>query len=440
MIFSAAIFLAAGTASLSDRTEKKTLQRVEDPVVMECKDMGPLFGSAVDTLALMARSGEAWSPIPFQVDQKKPDGSYAFTSGPEASPDPNPNLDANDELVFMAKGSGDRAEDGKWPEGAKTVMEIALTDPKNGQKGWVYLARFSSGAPRSSDDYIKLFIDKAANRRGVRTYEYVGSSPMDGIAIDYLAANTAADGRPGKDVLDRLKIRGELIFPGGIIIPIKVDEMMKGEDRAYIDGPVRVLQLSRGYLKLAGISVKGTGDMVIKFYVNYNSFPVHIKSPELPSFLKGLMPKVRLKAFLDFNPDIKGFHSFSPANPYNDRVVLDGVMSAAEKSLDTKTPIDWIGGSGPQGAIVSRLILGKEIVGKYKKKTYYLDDASVSDPPEDHKGVQGLGYMLEGEGEYVMESSFECIIYIKQKLKPENIPEILDILDHPIQVGISKVK
>jgi hypothetical protein len=174
--------------------------------------------------------------------------------------------------------------------------------------------------------------------------------------------------------------------------------------------------------------------------VNYNSFPVHIKSPEMPNFLKGLMPKVRLKAFLDFNPYIKGFHSFSPANPYNDGVVLDGAMSAAEKNLDTKTPIDWIGGSGPQGAIVSRLILGKEISGKYKKKTYYLDDASVSDPPEDHKGVQGVGYMLEGEGKIVMESSFECIIYIKQKLKPENIPEILDILDHPIQVSISKVK
>jgi hypothetical protein len=406
---------------------------------MECKDLGPLFGSGMDKLSLMARQGDTWGPIPFQVDQKKPEGSYAFTLGPEASPDPDPNLDANDELVFMAKDCGDRdTED--WPEGAETVMEIELTDPKNDAKGWVYLAGFTGNAPRSPDDYIELVIDKATNRRGVRTYEYVGSSPMEGIAIDYIAARTAAGGKEGKDVLDRLKIRGEMVFPLGVTVPISADEMMKGKDRAYIDGPVRVLQLSEGYLELGGINIRGTGYMNVEYYVNYNSFPVYMETPDIPDFLKGLMPRMRLKAFFDFNPDIKGSHCFSPANPYNEDVVLDGSMSAAEQSLDTETHIDWVAGFGPQGAIVSRLIMGEEVGDKYKKKTYYMDDASISDPPEDHQGIQGVGYLLEGEGEYVREYSFESIIYFKSELKPENVHEILDILDHPIKVSVTKVK
>jgi hypothetical protein len=431
--------MIAATTPLSALAEKKTMQRKDDPVVMECKEMGPLFGSPIKELSLMAWRRDSWSPIPFQIDQKKPDGSYAYTQGPEASADPDPNLDADDELVFMAKDSGDRTG-GNLPEGARTVMEIELTDPRNNARGWVYLAGFSGSAPRSPDDYIELFIDKAANRRGVLTYEYVGSSPMEGIAIDYIAARTASDGKEGKDVLDRLKIRGELVFPLGVTVPIKADEMMKGEDRAYIDGPVRVLQLSEGYLELGGINIRGTGYMNVEYYVNYNSFPVYMETPEIPDFLKGLMPQMRLKAFFDFNPDIKGSHCFSPANSYNEDVVLDGSMSAAEQGLDTETHIDWIAGFGPQGAIVSRLIMGEEVSAKYKKKTYYMDDASISDPPEDHQGIQGVGYLLEGEGEYVRKYSFESIIYFKSELKPENVHEILDILDHPIQVEVTKVK
>jgi len=437
-IVAAQILIVAIALPLSAHPVKKTLARIEDPVVMECKDMEPLWGSPIDELSLMVLNNNSWVPIPFQIDQKKPDGMYAFTLGPEAIADPDPNLDANDELVFMVKESGDRAVKGSLPGGGKTIMEIEIVDPENNQKGWVYLARFSGSAPRSPDDYIKLFIDKDKNRRGVSTYEYIGSSPLDRVSIDYLAAQTTSAGEKGENTLDRLKIRGKLIFPGWMSFPIKADEMMKAEDLAYIDGPVRVLQLSKGYLAFGFIKIKGTGYMLSEYYVNHINFPVYMKSPNLPGFLKGLVPGFRLRAFLDFNPNIKGSHSFSAANPFNEDVVLDGKMSTAEKNLDTKTPIDWIAGSGPQGAIVSRLIMGGELGGSIKMTTYYMDDNMVADPPESYKGVQGVGFLLEGD-KYFPEYSFRSIAYFKKELKPEDVKGILDILDHPLKFKVTRV-
>ncbi len=436
------ILFAVMVIPVSLHAESKTLQRVDDPVVMECRDFSALLGAPIDHLSLLAFRKGAWAPVPFQIDQKKPDGNYAFTMGQEASEDPDPNLDANDELVFMVKDTGDSAESGKdtrWPEGAEAVMEIEVTDPKSGQKGWLYLTRFSGEPPRSKEDYIRIEIDEAKGYRRVFTYEYVAGSPLGSVAVDYMA-QTLPDGSQGVDTLDRLKMRGKLIFPGGITIPLNIDKMIKTEDKAYIDGPVRVLQLTDGYMKFLGfVKVRGTGYSTVSYYVNHNIFPVTVKPPKLPWFLKRLLPEFKLAAFLDFNSNVYGSHCFSAANPYNKEVVLDGRMSEAEGKLDTQTPVDWIAGIGPQGAIVSRLILSSEAAG-IKKLTYYIDDDTINDPPEDHPGLAGVGYKLEGTGKYIPIITFQTIIYFKNDLEPEEIGTILDIIDHPVTVTVRQRK
>ena len=116
------------------RAEHKTITRVDDPVVVESSDFDVLFGAPIENLALMALRRDSWEPVPFQIDQKKPDGTYAFTHGPEASKDPDPNLDANDDLVFMVKDTGDRAGTDQMPEKAGAAIELTITDPKNGHR------------------------------------------------------------------------------------------------------------------------------------------------------------------------------------------------------------------------------------------------------------------------------------------------------------------
>ncbi len=133
-------FVIAGLINANFLTANvKTVTRIDDPIVMDSSKFCTLFGKPIDLIALMAWQNDTWKPVPFQIDQKKSDGSYAFANGLNADKDPDPTLDANDELAFMIKDTGDQKKDGIWPNGTQTAIEITLTDPKNGQMGWLWL-------------------------------------------------------------------------------------------------------------------------------------------------------------------------------------------------------------------------------------------------------------------------------------------------------------
>ncbi len=415
---------------------KKTLTRVDDPVVMEGKDFRPLLGQPPDKLSLMALKNGQWCPIPFQVDEKKPDGEYAFTHGPQASRDPEAGLDSNDELVFMAMDTGDRAGQASWPEGAVNSVEIEITDPKNGAKAWAYLFQFSENASRANIDYVHYELDESTKRRKVTTRQYIMASAVNRVAPDFIAWS-GPDGAAGPDILDRLKIRGHFVLPMDVKVDYIFDEWAKSNVEAYIDGPVRVLEYGAGYLDVNGlVQLSGQGYSVISYYDKLMIYPTYI---EVPFDLRGIVKEWPTYGYMDFNKNIYGTHAFSAANPYNPEVVFDGKMSAAEKNLNTTTEIDWVAGFGPQGAMVSRLPKPKEWKG-VKILPYYLDDETAVDKPEDHPGVSGIGYKLLGMeklGKY--STTFYQYYYFKQKLAPEDINQILDIMDHPLTVKTAVV-
>ena len=158
-ILAAGVFLPGALPA-----ETKTLKRVDDPIIIEGREFSSLLHHPIERLSLMARHGDSWAPITFQIDQKKPDGSYIFTGGLEATKNPDQKLNALDELVFMIKDTGDRGAGAKRPEGAETGSEIEITDPINNAKGWVYLFKFSGKAPRSGEDYVRMKIDPVKKR------------------------------------------------------------------------------------------------------------------------------------------------------------------------------------------------------------------------------------------------------------------------------------
>jgi len=417
----------------STATEVKTIKRIHDPVVMDCKQFKPLFGSPINRLALMVLKGDKWAPIPFQIDQKKPDGTYAYASGPGASPDPDPNVDANDELVFMVKDAGDHAG-GAWPNGATFGMEIEITDPKNGQKGWFYLIKFPGKAPRSKADYIRVEVDAAKKYRKVITYEYTMGGSTDRMYPDFMAA-TKPGGGTALDVLDRLKIRGKIVILGGIKIPYKMDSMTKSKDIGYIDGPVRVLHFAQGYLEfIKPFKLKGKGQSVISYYVNHMMWPLII---DVPFNSISIIKRVDTTGYMDFCPTVYGSYPFSAANPYNRNVVFDGKMSDAEKNLDRKTPIAWIAGFGPQGALINRLIIQPK--GATVLLPYFLDDETIKDSPEDCKGTSAVGYKIIGTKKQVRGTVTLQYYYFLSKLKPAEVHKILDILDHPVKVKVKTI-
>ena len=156
-----------------------------------------------------------------------------------------------------------------------------------------------------------------------------------------------------------------------------------------------------------------------------------------------MLPDLEVHGYMDFNENVYQSHPFSEANPFDESVVLDGKMSEAEKQLDRETPIEWIGGSGPQGAIFSRLILPPNLAGQWQKRTYYFDDRTINDPPEEHPGLTGVGYNL-GVATPIREQPggdiFHIYIYYKTDPTPEKASNIIDILDHPVTVEARAVK
>jgi len=78
------------------------------PVVVKGARLPDFLGVPVNALSLWAfdSSSHTWRPVPFQIDERTPSGSYCGSH--------NRLLDGNDELVFMLKDLGDRATEHEW--------------------------------------------------------------------------------------------------------------------------------------------------------------------------------------------------------------------------------------------------------------------------------------------------------------------------------------
>ncbi len=212
-------------------TEAKTLNRDLEPVVIKGADIASLIGTPVQHLFIYTYTGTDWGgQIPFQVDEVTASGSYTTTE--------DGLLDANDEIVFMAKDLGDRA-----PDTASLIMtlpisatwyEIEVSDPTDPtRRGWAYLVRSSELSATFSDDYVGYI---------VVTQHIIASQYELGFATTHFGPNYLALNGSGVDILDRSKLRIDLNAP--IIGPITVTEDDLGAPPAPApvkDGPVRLI-------------------------------------------------------------------------------------------------------------------------------------------------------------------------------------------------------
>ncbi len=437
MIYVQVIACLLAASSFKATASGKSLKRVDDPVVIECGRFAVLNKTPLDRLALMVRSGEAWRPVPFQVDEKKPSGDYAFTRGKRASSDPVAGMDSNDELVFMAADSGDRAMHPPLPERARAAEEIELRDPKTGEKAWVYLVEFEGKAPRSKADYVDFSLDPGRDRWRLVTTEYIMEGNDTFPFPDVIAKNLSSridSAEAGPDLIDRLKTRGKLYGPFNVSVDLMLDTIWKAETKAWIDGPVRVLQSSQGYFGFPVFKLEMGGDTTINYYRNHVVWPMHVAVPVDLGFA---LKKVDLKAYMDFSAGAYGNHCFSDVNEYDEDVVLDGKMSEAEKALNTESPTEWIAGSGPSGGMLCRVEFPPEW-DAVEILPYYLDDKSIEDRPEDVPGVSAAGFDLVGfEKLGPFQGTYYQYFYFKRELSVDDAGTLLDILDNPLELKVN---
>ncbi|HWC14058.1 MAG TPA: CocE/NonD family hydrolase [Actinomycetota bacterium] len=177
---------------------KCTHNKYEDPDVSSAKatNAAGVKGTPIDRLLGYAWDGTTWKQIPFQVDemftrylsnnrsgfafysQTDQHSSYAFDRegfrwtgdyreerpddpmapcvaqpASDVAKDPVAGLDTDDELVFMAKDAGPRADDAAaLPRGVEDSFEVAVTDPISGATSYVYVMKAAEGGPAPAFD------------------------------------------------------------------------------------------------------------------------------------------------------------------------------------------------------------------------------------------------------------------------------------------------
>ncbi len=417
----------------------KTITRIFDPVIMEGKSFPELMGKKIENLRLFTFLEGEFKPIPFQIDEKLPDGSYVLPNlvpgvrkGKDVSTkDEDQGLfDKNDDLIFLVKDIGDRAVRSLWREGYDTGMEIVVTDPLTGGKGYAYLLHFALPPPPSEVDYVKIHIGE--KRITVEAARYTIGSPVNATYFDY-GSRIGADGKKGPDILDRankIRAKAKIRFLR-IGFDFASDEVTKSYPLAWKDGPVRVILRAKQKQDLKIIEVKTSGYAESYFYFNYLIRPTIL---DLPISLGKFLSSFDLYGAIDFTDAIYGAKIYDAVNTQG--TVLDGKMSEAEKALITDVDHGWIMGIHPiMGTMFTRLFFPPEWLKHVKRGSFIVDDETINEEPEDNPGQIKTGYHFGNfvkclvKGRHVYDEHF----YFPEKFKWGDQDKILNISDNPVE-------
>jgi hypothetical protein len=330
------------------------LARPEEPIVISGADVSLLLYEENTSIAAFAWLDGAFQPLPLQIDERGPDGGYF---GDDEYPGV---LDANDELVFMAEDAGEQVAPCCWLEGADAVRtEVAVLDPLDGARGWVYLFT-GHDLPRSPADYVQItgwepfavHTDRYEHR-----YEKGNADILTELRILPPAGN-------GTDMLDRFKIRMKL----GPLTPwlTEADATHSVTKRHSLDGPVRAIH---GYW----VSLGKLLDITHVYYTYYRRMTV-IHNQVNQFWPTGLR---HMAILYDLDPTVSGL-----VTHYDNR----GANPAADA-----TYADTIDGLGPWGVGELGLFvewasptLGSSVIVQDNRdvsgtaRTYYADEAAVN--------------------------------------------------------------
>jgi hypothetical protein len=413
-----AAILAASAAlllALPASSQAQVPGRDADPVILEGAQLPDLLGANPAEIVGFRWTGSAWDQVPVQVDERAAvpynqiynNATCSFTcnftglnevytdSGTWAGADPDPTLDAGDELALMAKDSGPQGP-GTGPAGVApgSRVQLELSDPISGTGGsFVYLYR-SAGTldPSAGEAYVDY--DFSLTSGDYKSTYLIPDGPNpetssvetdyyrhDGITDRWTAQNLEVLGRGSTevDILDGDKHqfapstcgRSERTFTG---------EQDSGEGAFIVNrsGPVRAIRSYYG---------ANSGPFTQKTHIYYeqrSDTRVDLRVHPIPSVM----------SFLDFSPAASGMTYRNPANTGG--ITIDGEPDTPAAS---GAPA-WEQVSGPQGTL--------DIVGRYTTdispitiQHYWYDDST---PDSGHLQCSGDSAAYGSTGSWITSS------------------------------------
>jgi len=371
------------------------LSRPAEPVVLKGADLPMFKGTAPDSLVAFRYEG-GWVQIPIQVDERDM-RSYGeiynfffngfmgeglhelvgeFYTDPNTfmGPDTDPMLDDNDEVVFMARDTGDQVLEIADPPGVVpgSGTEVRVSDPLDGATGYIYLFLSAGGLDPSagqsyvdyqfrlqSGDYRETFAPEGINlESSTASSEYYERTFTSRWLTEVL--RITAPGASGVDILDRRKIRlrpdggtGLCSYEPGTEAGAEEEE---GAFVANKSGPVRGIRSHVGFRSGPEIQQDHF------FYEQREDIVLHWRVHEVlgPFFV-----------FVDYDPAAIGMTYFNNNNTGG--VIIDGVPDSVIPGV-----LRWELVSGSPGS----LAIIQDLVSNFSPNasSYYLDDASPVPP------------------------------------------------------------
>ena len=393
------ILLICGTLTSIVFAQQKTLQRRYVPVVQNLA-APPLFGIAVGEWSAFSYDGSAnvWRSVPFQFDQLTDKGKYDKNSDGIA--------DATDELIFLSKDAGDKAEPWAWLEDGATQqfsrIELEFTDPlQPDEKAWIYLYK-NVDRPAQSVNYLNYSPGPAGTPAAdtIKTNAYVLGHDKNGW-IDYL---TLADG--GVDIIDRFKLR--LAGKGFLIPAYEINEEFveaeTGVDAVdYFPGPVRSYHETKAAILIEKLNLPllpKKSDFKYNYQYTPNSFQITAET-DINSSMLALFGVKTIRQSLDFNENAADMKVFSLNNTGG--LVVDGATDPYDSGIDNASSQNWVMVAGENGAVL--LIVDISLMKNSQRLLYYADDATSASLPDgttdtgDLRSYGDMGIMLKATGD-----------------------------------------
>jgi len=412
------------------RSADKTLTRVEDFVVVTGKDVPALIGARVSDLRLYACEAGKCQAAPLQVDKVDENGRYVFPTDANADRDGSA-LDPNDEISFMAEDAGDSAPKGFAPQTDAKGMSIELIDPLDDGRAWVYLFNAPGSMPPATADYIDYVLEDGTALLKSPQYELGWGEGM--INADNMRLATAG-GELSPDLLDRQMVGLQARLIGEYNMPINAPEsIVKAQDIAVIDGPVRVIIDQVIVINVVNISLQWGTEYFVKYYRCGQNNSVNFDFPTAANILK----TISFYWSLDFNELIVGSYYVDPKHdqpiPIEAGAKVDGV------------PDDdfhyWYGVYGKNGAVVQALKLDDEVLEYFGCKGKWRQDADALDRKGDHRGRLEIGFTCTEIDEMPEKIEYHWFNYILFPKEPtlEGVKQLRNLVEHPLTTTVSEL-
>lgn len=382
----------------SAQAQMNALHRVADPVVVDNSVLRQaLEGIPIPNIRVLVFRNGQFGCIPFQVDERGPQGDLILTQGPLKGKERDRDgdyVDATslgvfnglDEVVFMAMDMGRRAPLETWPEGADRAVEILVLDPVDGSRAWAYICSLSDPPPLVNKDYIDY---KTIEREKGKPEVHIVAEHYHAAFTDISKPVAQSDWQirqgawEGKDIMKTFRSIID-IHLGFIHFDFTLENIIP-KRLGQIDGPVRVVRRIRNSVRFAGIPIP---DFLVKkmagaaldtdsfYYPGYFYFNGELS---VPSVLVKYGKNSKAIFTTDFNSQAVGSNWMDEKNQ-DSACLIDGVMSPQEKALDNSL-YKWALFHGEQGGWMNILTFG-EGFRRLHIRLYYMDNAIDGFIPE----------------------------------------------------------